>query len=174
MIFGNDLFFSEETEEVNSDVGVEDLDELLPVDPNTTEGIDRIADKVEDAMQRQALEACAYFDGGEEALREFYESDEVQAYMEAFPSASAMKKKTFVRLSRKDDLKRRASVAALSIAKEKKDPLFDKWVKHRVKERSYREMIYKKYKNLALKAAKKSQKKHIKEKKSFPLPSFSK
>ena len=166
-----DQFFREEVETTDID---NDVDALLPVDPNTDEGIDKIADQVEDAMQRQALESADYFEGGAEAIQEFYASPEVQAYMEAFPMGAGMKKRTFVRLSRKDDLKRRMSVAAISIAKEKKDPLFDKWARHRVKERSYRAMIYKKYKTLAFKAAKISQKKHIKERKKFPLPSFNK
>lgn len=164
-------FFEEALEA--EDLDTNDVDSLLPADPDTEEGIEKIADQVEDAMQRQALESADYFDGGEEAVQEFFASNEMQAFMEAFPFGAGMKKKTFVNLSRKDDLKRRMSVAAISIAKEKKDPLFDKWARHRLKERSFRKLIYKKYKNQAYKAAKVSQKKHLAEKKKFPsLPKF--
>ena len=160
---------------VEQDVDTNDVDALLPADPDTEEGLEKIADQVEDAMQRQALEACTYFDGGEEAVQNFIESAEIQAYLEAFPFGAGMKKRTFVNLSRKDDLKRRMSVAAITIAKEKKDPLFDKWVRHRVKERYYRKLMYRKYKNLAYKVAKRSQKKHLAEKRKFPaLPFFGK
>lgn len=167
------MFYDNYLEDATEDMGTNDVDELLPADPDTEEGLEKVADQVEDALQRQALEACTYFDGGEEALNNFMESSEVEAYMEAFPFGGAMKKRTFVNLSRKDDLKRRMSVASLTIARDKKDPLFDKWVAVRVKERSYRKMIYQKYKNQAYKAAKISQKKHISEKKKFPsLPFF--
>jgi hypothetical protein len=160
---------------IEQDLDTNDVDALLPADPETDEGIDRIADQVEDAMQRQALEAADYFDGGAEAVQTYMESAEVQAFMEAFPFGGGMKKRTFVNLSRKDDFRRRMSVAALTIAKEKKDPLFDKWVRHRIKERSYRSLIFKKYKALSYKAAKRSQKKHLAEKKRFPaLPFFGK
>jgi len=170
------MFFKEMLEDsVEHDLDTNDVDALLPADPETEEGLEKIADQVEDAMQRQALEACAYFDGGEEAVQNFIESAEMQAYLEAFPFGAGMKKRTFINLSRKDDLKRRMSVAAITIAREKKDPLFTKWVRHRIKERAYRKMMYQKYKNLAYKAARRSQKKHISEKNKFPaLPFFGK
>ena len=152
-----------------------DVDALLPADPDTDEGLEKIADEVEDALQRQALESCTYFDGGEEAVNNFMESAEIQAYMEAFPFGAGNKKRTFVHLSRNDDLKRRISVASISIAKAKKDPLFDKWARTRIKERNLRKLIYKKYQKAAYKAAKISQKKHVAERKKFPsLPFFGK
>ena len=103
------------------------------------------------------------------------ENTEVQTFMEAFPLGAGAKKRTFVNLSRKDDMKRRASIAAISIAKHKNDPLFEKWARYRVKERQYRKLIFKKYSKQAYKVARRSQKKHLAERKRFPaLPIFGK
>ena len=163
------MFYNKYLEDTIEDLEDNDIDALLPVDTDTEEGLEQVADEVEDALQRQALESCLYFEGGEEAVKEFMESAEVTAVMEAFPFGNGAKKRTFVNLSRKDDLKRRISVASLAIARHKEDPLFDKWARIRSKERSFRKLIYQKYANQAYKAARISQKKHAAEKKRFPL-----
>ena len=79
-----------------------------------------------------------------------------------------MSKKTFVRLGKNDDLTRRKNMACLIIAREKKDPLFNKLALNRIKERQLRQQIFKKYGNLADKIAKKSQQKHIKDMRKMP------
>lgn len=167
-MFFND-YLREDTEEVN------DVDTLLPQDPETSEGLDNIADQVEDALQHQALENADYFEGGEEAVQSFFESAEVEAMLEAFPFGLGAKKRTIVSMSKKDDLKRRARLASLIIAREKKDPLFDKLAANRVRERALRRAIFQKYEKQAYKVARVSQKKHLAEKKKFPaLPFFGK
>ena len=168
-MFFNDYLREDTEEEVN------DVDTLLPQDPETSEGLDNIADQVEDALQHQALENADYFEGGEEAVQSFFESAEVEAMLEAFPFGLGAKKRTIVHMSKKDDLKRRARLASLIIAREKKDPLFDKLAANRVRERALRKAIFQKYEKQAYKVARVSQKKHIAEKKKFPsLPFFGK
>ena len=46
-----------------------------------------------------------------------------------------LSKKTIVRLSKKDDLSKRKKMAALNLAKQNNDPLWDKLALNRVKER---------------------------------------
>lgn len=136
-------------------------------DPTTPEGEDNIAAEVEMNIQAAALEAVTYFDGGEQYIKEFCQSDEAQVLVEA----RKMSKKTFVRLGKNDDLTRRTNMACLIIAREKKDPLFNKLALNRIKERQLRQAIFKKYGNLATRIAKKSQMKHIKDmKKMAALP----
>ena len=126
-------------------------------------------------MQSQALECADYFEGGDEAIKEFAESPEVQASInEAFSITGKDKKRTLVRLGRKDDLKRRANLAALLIAKSKGDPLFKKMAKHCHEERQCRKQIFNKYQKQAMKIARRSQIKHMQERKKFRLPFFGK
>ena len=168
-MFFDDYLKEDAEEEIN------DVDSLLPQDVDTDAGLEKIADQVEDAVQHQALENADYFDGGEEAVQSFFESAEVEAMLEAFPFGLGAKKRTIVSMSKKDDLKRRARLASLIIAREKKDPLFDKLAANRVRERALRKAIFQKYEKSAYKVARVSQKKHIAEKKRFPsLPFFGK
>lgn len=167
------MFFDDYLRE-DAETETNDIDQLLPQDPDTEAGIEAMADQVEDALQAQALESADYFENGEEAVQAYIESAEIQAYQEAFPFGGAMKKKTFVKLNKRDDLKRRARLASLIIAKEKKDPLFDKLAKNRIRERMLRKQIFRKYGKQAYKVAKASQKKHAAEQKKFPLPIFNK
>ena len=146
------------------------IDKVLPKDPESAEGLDMIADHIEDAMQTQALESVTYFNGGEKALDSYLESAEYKGIIEAFPSPASLKKQSFFNLSKKDDLKRRAGLGSILIAKEKHDPLFNELAKNRIKERKLRKMIFKKYGALALKAARVSQKKHLVEVKKGVLP----
>ena len=169
------MFFNEFMTEDETDLESKEIDAILPQDPETEEGIDNLADQVEDAMQSQALECADYFEGGEEAIKEFAESPEVQASInEAFSITGKDKKRTLVRLGRKDDLKRRANLAALLIAKSKGDPLFKKMAKHRHEERQCRKQIFNKYQKQAMKIARRSQIKHMQERKKFRLPFFGK
>lgn len=166
------MFFNDIMTE-DADLESQEIDAILPQDPDTEEGIDNLADQVEDAMQAQALECADYFEGGEEAIKEFVQSPEVQALInEAFSITGKDKKRTLIRLGRKDDLKRRAHLASLLIAKEKQDPLFTRMARFRFEERKCRKEIFQKYGKQAYKVAKRSQIKHLKERKKFKLPFF--
>lgn len=162
MIFGN-IIKEDATEEIK------DID-IIYADPDTEEGMEAIAREIEGNMQAAALESVAYFEGGEEAQKAFTESAEVQALVEA----RKMSKKTFVRLNKNDDFTRRAHLASLILARNAKDPLFNKLALNRVKERQLRSMIFKKYESKAKLVAKKSQVQHIKAMKKMPaLPKIS-
>ena len=71
-------------------------------------------------------------------------------------------KKTLVRLSKKDDLSKRKKIIALNLARENKDPLWDKLALNRVKERELISKIMAKYGNKSQKLAVKSQKDFLK------------
>lgn len=155
MLFNQQLHEAEEKD---------DLDMLVEHDPDSAEGIDDMAEEVEQHMTAAALEAVSYFEGGEEAVRNFTESAAVQALVEA----RKIPKKTFVRLNKNDDLQRRSNLACLVLAKRHKDPLWTKLSLNRVKERKLRNAIYAKYRNKANVIAKKSQMKHVKDSKKLP------
>lgn len=140
--------------------GVSDAEDIvMNKDPETADGIQNIAQEVEDNMQTAAMESLTYFEGREEAVKSFTESAEVQALVEA----RKMSKKTFVRLGKADDLTRREHMACLIIAREKGDPLFKQLQINRQKERKLRNAIFKRYINQARRVAKLSQKQHVKE-----------
>lgn len=147
----------------------DDLDLVINKDPETPEGLEAIANEVESKMMQSALESVTFFEGGEEGVKKFTESAEVQALVEA----RKMGKNTFVRLGKNDDLTRRAHLAAIIIAKEKNDPLFHQLALNRVKERKLRNAIFNRYGNKAELVAKRSQKQHIKNMRKMPaLPTI--
>ena len=109
------------------------------------------------------LEACIVDEVShlsDEKIQEFCQSPEAEALVEA----GVMRKKTLVRLSKKDDFSRRRTMAAFTIAREKKDPLWTKLVKNRVQERKLIGEIVKKYGGKADKVAKAGQKEYLKQK----------
>lgn len=161
MIF--DKYLCEDTAETETIVDTL-ADDGKDIDPNSSEGITAIAQKVEDLMTASALEASTFFENGEEAVKNFVESAEVTALVEA----RKMSKKTFVRLSKNDDLQRRKNLSALMLAKEHKDSLWTKWSTARIRERQYRNQIYNKYENKATVVARKSQQQHIKNSRNLP------
>ena len=150
--------------EADETTAMDDVDGLVNKDPDTEEGADNIAKEIEANMQSSALESLIYFDGGEKALKEFCNSEEAQVLVES----RRMSKKTFVRLGKNDDLTRREHMASLIIAREKKDPLFNKLALNRIKERKLRDQIFKKYGAAAKRVAKRSQNKHIKDMRKMP------
>lgn len=87
---------------------------------------------------------------------------------EALVEAKVLGKKTFVRLSRTDDLDRRATMIAMQMAKDANDPIFDKLALNRVKEKEYLGLIRKKYGMKAEKQAKTAQKEYIKTMRKVP------
>ena len=130
---------------------------------------DDIAREVEANMQQAALENVCFFENGDQALREFVSSEAAEPMLEA----RKMSKRTFERLGQNDDLTRRRNMTCLILAREKKDPLFDKLAKNRIEEREIRSAIYKKYGHMAERIAVLSQKKHIKDmRKMKSLPSI--
>lgn len=151
------MFFNEETLNQNVDTSLDDV--VLNKDPETAEGTDNIAKEIEANMQAAALESVSYFEGGEEAVKGFTESAEIQSLVEA----RKIPKKTFVRLGKADDLTRRENMACLIIAREKNDPLWKQLADIRKKERKTRNQIYARYKNQAKRIARISQKQHIKD-----------
>lgn len=96
----------------------------------------------------------------DEQIQEFCKSDEAQALVEA----GVMRKKTLVRLSKKDDFSRRRTMAAFAIARAKNDPSWIKLVKNRVQERKLIGDIVRKYGGKADKKAKLGQREYLKQK----------
>ena len=96
----------------------------------------------------------------DEQIQEFCNSPEAEQMVQE----GTMRKKTLVRLSKKDDMSRRRTMAAFSIAREKKDPLWTKLVKNRVQERKLIGEIVKKYGGKADKVARAGQKEYLKQK----------
>ena len=94
----------------------------------------------------------------EEQLNAFLESDLCQTLVEA----GKMRKKTIVRLGAKDDLSRRETIAAMELARQHNDPLFEKLRINRIKERELLGKIRAKYGTKATKIAKANQKDYIK------------
>ena len=137
---------------------------VVDKDPDTEQGMENIAADVEALMRQAALEAVTYFENGEAALKQFTESAEVVALVEA----RKMSKKTFIRLGKNDDLTRRTHLACLILAKENNDALFKALALNRVKERKLRNAIFKKYQNKGKIVAMKSQKQHIKDMRKMP------
>lgn len=81
---------------------------------------------------------------------------------ETLVAEGKLSKKTIVRLSKKDDLSKRKKMAALNLAKQNNDPLWDKLALNRVKERELIAKIMAKYGNKAQKVAVQSQKDFLK------------
>lgn len=81
---------------------------------------------------------------------------------ETLVAEGKLSKKTIVRLSKKDDLSKRKKMAALNLAKQNGDPLWDKLAMNRVKERELIAKIMAKYGNKAQKVAVQSQKDFLK------------
>lgn len=94
----------------------------------------------------------------EEEKNAFLESE----LAEELVQEGKMRKNTIVFLSGRDDLSRRTKLAALQMAKDRKDPLFEKLRVNRTKERKILSQIMRKYGNKSTKVAKKSQKDWIK------------
>lgn len=96
----------------------------------------------------------------DEKKKEFVNSEAAQAMLEA----GLIGKKTLVKLSKSDDLERRMGMAALQLAKDSNDILFDQLTKVRMKEKELLDKINKKYEVKAAKAAKVGQKEYLKGK----------
>ena len=111
----------------------------------------------QDALFEQMLiEECSHF--SDEQMKMFLESDLCQQLI----TEGKMRKNTIVILSKKDDQARRRKMVAMQMAKDAKDPLWDKLKKNRVIERQLLGKIMKKYGTKAERTAKVQQKDWIK------------
>ena len=63
----------------NEDVVLDDVDLAIEKDPDTEEGLDGIANDVENLMMQTAMESASFFDGGEQAVKKFTQSTEGKA-----------------------------------------------------------------------------------------------
>jgi len=138
--------------------GVED-DEVFEVDVDDD---DELADAVNDVIdEAHLINSCINDPSGENFK---YVKENFQAINEG----RKMAKRTIVRMSKDDDLKRRKSVAAMLIGREKKDPDWVKAMKFRKLYILYKKKVIKKYDSKSNRAAKLSQRKHIKDMKKMP------
>lgn len=94
----------------------------------------------------------------EEERKAIAESEEA-AVLEA---KGMIGRKTFIRLSKADDVERRTSVAAYQMAKDANDPLWSKLVLFTNKKKEFKNKILKKYGHKAQRIAKQSQKDYLK------------
>lgn len=85
-----------------------------------------------------------------------------------------LKNKTFVRLSKKDDLTRRTKMGALLLAKEKNDPLYKKLVINRAKKKELVAKIMQKYGHKGEKVARQAQSAYMHGKSAVLPKSFMK
>lgn len=83
--------------------------------------------------------------------------------------AGLVSKKTLIRLSKADDIRRRRKMAAFQIAKEKNDPLWKALVKNRIRERALIKGIMQKYHSTAERSAKVAQRAYLKVAKMAPM-----
>lgn len=140
-------------------------------------GIDTNTTFTESAELESIDENFVLSDEGLKELQESYlcdelsklTSDKIQEFLvseefEIMQEKGLIGKKTRVQLSKVDDLERRIGMAAIQIAKERKDPIYDKLILNRVKEREYLDTINKRYTNPARKVALTQQKNFIKGK----------
>lgn len=107
------------------------------------------------------LETCLFMDlmsKPAEERKAIAESEEA-AVLEA---KGLVGRKTFIRLSKNDDIERRTSAAAYQMAKDNNDPLWTKLVFYMNKKNEYKDKILKKYRGKAERVAKQSQKDYLK------------
>jgi hypothetical protein len=95
-------------------------------------------------------------------IHEFCEGEQAKALLER----SVLKKPTLMRLSKEDDEKRRIKLACYQLAKDAKDPNWDKMLKYRALWKKYRGIIFQKYSNKATRVARVAQKEYLKKARS--------
>ena len=131
-----------------------------------------INEEFKDASQ---LEECFIADEvsrlPEDKIKEFCEAGGVG---EQLVQEGKLRKKTLVRLSKQDDLTRRTKMGALLLAKERKDPLYDKLVNNRMMKRDLVNKIMKKYGSKGQRIAKQAQSEYLHGNKSALPKNFMK
>lgn len=102
---------------------------------------------------------------GPETIKEFCAPGGVG---EALVEAKVLGKRTLVRLSKKDDLDRRQTIAAFQMARENNDPLWNKLVKVQAQRKDIIAKIKQKYAMKSQRAAVAGQKEYIKTMRKVP------
>ena len=128
-------------------------------------GSSQIASIEEAAKSNSIMELYLVDDilrGTSQQIHDFCESAEAQILMEK----QVLNKPTLHRLSKSDDLRRRIKLTAYQLAKEAKDPLWDKLVKFQRLKKEYAGKILTKYGKKAERIAKLAQKEYIKKSRS--------
>ena len=97
----------------------------------------------------------------DERKQEFINSNEAAQMIEE----GLIGKNTLVRLSKTDDLSRRIKLAALQLAEDKEDKLFEKWQYFRSKVKEYEDKIADKYSMKSTRMAKIAQRDYLKNNK---------
>lgn len=92
-------------------------------------------------------------------IHEWCNSAQASALMEA----GVLTKPTFIRLSKEDDEKRRIKLICYKLAKNAKDPNYEKCMKYRALWKEYRQKIFDKYAAQATRLARIAQKEYIKK-----------
>lgn len=95
--------------------------------------------------------------GTSEQIKEFCESEQAKILVER----GVLRKPTLVRLSKKDDEKRRVKLIAYQLAKDAKDPEWTKLQKYQTLRKECIEKIMRKYGNNAQRMARIAQKNYI-------------
>ena len=97
----------------------------------------------------------------DDRTQEFINSNEAAQMIEE----GLIGKNTLVRLSKTDDLSRRIKLAALQLAEDKEDKLFEKWQYFRSKVKEYEDKIAEKYSMKSTRMAKIAQRDYLKNNK---------
>ncbi|MDD3121924.1 MAG: hypothetical protein PHC62_00245 [Candidatus Izemoplasmatales bacterium] len=117
----------------------------------------------------QLMIACEVAEMNDEEREKFCEAGGLGEYL---VTEAKLKNRTLVRLSKKDDLKRRKKMAAYQLAKEKNDPAWKKFTFHRAKALEYENKMFAKYGGKAERVAKETQKSYLKGDKAGLLDKF--
>lgn len=93
----------------------------------------------------------------DEVIREFVQSEECEALI----TEGKLNKKTIMKLNKSNDLTRRQTLAAYAMARDKNDPLWQKFLKYKTLANECKRQIIEKYKNKSENIAKKSQRNFV-------------
>ena len=131
-------------------------------------GHTQLDNDIRDVDIDELVEAFAYDDISRmtsQQIHEFLESDAGIALQER----SVLKKPTVIRLSKADDEKRRIKLVCYQLARDSKDPNFEKMMKYRKLMKKYRALVFKKHIHKAARIAKISQREYIKRARTQPM-----
>ena len=122
-----------------------------------------ICEEVQNLDELQENYICAELYAATDATRKaFLESQDCKVMLER----GLISKKTIIRLNKTDDLARRIKMATFQIAKEKNDPIWQKLVENRKRERMYIRQLQDKYKTGAIRSARVGQRDFLSQKMS--------
>ena len=108
--------------------------------------------------------------GTSEEIQRFCESEEAQILVEK----QVLNKNSLYRLSKKDDLTRRVKLISYQLAKNAKDPMWTKLVKHQTLKKQFAQKILTKYGKKAERIAKIAQKNYLKKAKGVTATAMEK